>query len=90
MSVCVAKLGVLAGWMLPLLAPGGTAVAYKSRDIAREVEESRTAITAAGGKIKRMVEVLLPGTDIIRKLVLLTTNASPSGRGREKSILREG
>ncbi|HLK61775.1 MAG TPA: 16S rRNA (guanine(527)-N(7))-methyltransferase RsmG [Chthonomonadaceae bacterium] len=67
----VAKMSVLAGWMLPLLKPGGTAIAYKSRDIAQELEESRPTLMRLDGKIERIAEVALPGTDIVRKLVFL-------------------
>ena len=67
----VSKMPLLAAWMLPLLAPTGTAVAYKSHDIDQELEESRTTLAALNGKIDRIVEVALPNTEITRKLVLL-------------------
>lgn len=67
----VTKMPVLVGWMLPMTAPGGLAVAYKSRDAGPEIEAGRTAIGIMGGVLESVVDVSLPETDIIRKLALV-------------------
>ena len=67
----VARLGELAGWMLPFVRVGGVAVAYKSRDISDEVREAEEAVQAAGGIIESVFQVELPGVDIVRKLVIM-------------------
>jgi 16S rRNA (guanine527-N7)-methyltransferase len=76
----VAKMETLTGWMLPLVSPGGLAVAYKSRDIALEIAEAEPILRANGGKIERIAEVALPGTDILRKLVLLRRQRREKGK----------
>ncbi|GAA1881499.1 16S rRNA (guanine(527)-N(7))-methyltransferase RsmG [Lapillicoccus jejuensis] len=44
----VARIGVLAGWCLPLVAPGGRLLAIKGRSIEDELREDAAALTAAG------------------------------------------
>ena len=67
----VAKLPHLAGWMLPLVRPSGHAVAYKSQDVDAETEDARPAIARLGGTVERVVEVALPESQIVRKLIIL-------------------
>ncbi len=68
----VARLDRLAGWLLPFVKPGGIAVAYKSSEVEQEIEEGAAALVRAGARVKQTAEVVLPGTDIHRKLVILT------------------
>src|SRR5207247_1629706 len=75
----VAKMETLAGWLLPLARPGGLAVAYKSRDTDAEIVEAERTIAACEVRVERIAEVVLPGTDILRKLVLLRKR----GAGKE-------
>ena len=67
----VAKLSVLAAWLLPLTAPGGIVVAYKSMDVEEEISDSLVAIDRYEGSLEQVAEVALPGTDITRKLIVL-------------------
>ena len=67
----VAPMPELAGWLLPLVRPGGLAIAYKSRDVQTEIEAARPVVGANGGVIEQVAEVPLPFTDIVRKLVML-------------------
>lgn len=67
----VASLETLAGWLLPFVRSGGVAIAYKSRDIQSELETARLAITRLGATIETVQEVALPGTDIIRTMVVM-------------------
>ena len=67
----VAKMDVLAPWMLPFVRPGGIAVAYKSREATLEIEAARPKIGNSGGILERVEDIPLPGTDIHRKLAIL-------------------
>lgn len=67
----VARMPLLAGWLLPLVHLNGVAVAYKSREAGEEIAAARPQIEALGGRIERVEDVLLPRTDILRKLVLI-------------------
>lgn len=74
----VANLDRLAGWMLPLVKPGGWAIAYKSQGADVEVEAARPAIGAQGGVVDRVVSVTLPHTEIVRKLVCIRKRRATS------------
>lgn len=67
----VAKMPQLAEWMLPLVRTGGLAIAYKSLDTALEMQEADGVLKRLGGKWEKVVEVALPGTEIVRKLILI-------------------
>lgn len=67
----VAKLPQLVQWLMPLVRPGGLAVAYKSRETDTEVAEADRLLKQLGAECERVVEVALPGTEIVRRLVLL-------------------
>jgi len=67
----VAKMETLAGRLLPLTKPGGLAIAYKSGTAKDEIAAAERAIRAQGGSLERIADLVLPGTDIARKLVLL-------------------
>ncbi|HZP81900.1 MAG TPA: 16S rRNA (guanine(527)-N(7))-methyltransferase RsmG [Chthonomonadaceae bacterium] len=76
----VAKMETLAGWLLPLTKPGGLAVAYKSGTSTDEIAAAERAIRAYGGSLERIADIVLPGTEIARKLVLLRKKSA--GRPR--------
>ncbi len=73
----VAKMDVLSGLLLPLVAPGGIAVAYKSSEVEDELTEAMTALERFGGKLEQVAEIRLPGSDIVRKLVVIRKLGSP-------------
>lgn len=70
-SRAVASLNVLSEYCLPFVKVGGYFAAYKSENISLEIISSENAIIKLGGKIKEVKEVNLPGTDIIRKIVII-------------------
>ena len=72
----VAKLSVLATWLLPLTAPGGIVVAYKSMEVDEEISDAIVLIERSGATLEQVARVTLPGTDIVRKLVVLRKNAT--------------
>ncbi len=70
-SRAVAPLNVLSEYCIPFVKVGGYFAAYKSDNISREITNSDSAIKKLGGKIKEIKEIYLPGTDIIRKIVII-------------------
>lgn len=77
-SRAVAPLNVLSEYCIPFVKVGGYFVAFKSDNISQEISDSDNAIKKLGGKIKEIKRIYLPGTDIIRKIVIIekidTTN----------------
>jgi len=65
----VAALPVLAGWLLPFVRVGGTALALKSREAGTEIEEARSVVESLGGRLLEPARVRLPGTQIERLIV---------------------
>ena len=59
----VAKLPVLVEWLLPLVKPGGCALAMKGPKVVEEIEESRKAIKRLGGGPPQLLPAELPGRD---------------------------
>ena len=77
----VAPLTTLAGWLLPFTKLGGIAIAYKSREVQMEIDQAAQTIANLGGAIEQVAEVTLPGTDIVRKLVVMRkTRSTPLKR----------
>jgi 16S rRNA (guanine527-N7)-methyltransferase len=70
-SRAVAPLNVLSEYCIPFVKVGGYFAAYKSDNISQEILNSDNAIKKLGGKIKEIKEISLPGTDIIRKIVII-------------------
>jgi 16S rRNA (guanine527-N7)-methyltransferase len=70
-SRAVAPLNVLSEYCIPFVKVGGFFAAYKSDNISQEILNSDNAIKKLGGKIKEIKEVSIPGTDIIRKIVII-------------------
>lgn len=70
-SRAVAPLNVLSEYCLPFVKVGGYFAAYKSENISPEISNSENAIKKLGGKVKEIREVNLPGTDIVRKIVVI-------------------
>lgn len=78
----VAPMATLAGWLLPFVRTGGIAMAYKSREAQPEIDAARAVIAELGGTVEQTSDVPLPGTDIVRKLVVLRKAHAPQGRKR--------
>lgn len=70
-SRAVAPLNVLCEYCLPFVKVGGYFAAYKSENISQEIETSENAIKKLGGTIKEIREIILPKTDIVRKIVII-------------------
>ncbi|HXG23825.1 MAG TPA: 16S rRNA (guanine(527)-N(7))-methyltransferase RsmG [Chthonomonadales bacterium] len=67
----VARMNILVEWMLPFVRPGGHALALKSATADAEIGQAQQAIHRLGGRLGRIVPVTIPGTDILRKIVVV-------------------
>lgn len=70
-SRAVAPLNVLSEYCLPFVKRGGYFAAYKSENISSEIESSENAVKRLGGIVKEIKEINLPGTDIVRKIIII-------------------
>lgn len=77
----VAKMPVLAGWLLPLARPGGIAIAYKSQGSNAEVKAAIPRIKQLHAEIDQVAEITLPGTEIRRHLVMMRKRVFASKEG---------
>jgi 16S rRNA (guanine527-N7)-methyltransferase len=70
----VAKLDKLVKDCFHLVRPGGLFVAYKGENVEAEVAAAEKTIKKLGGRIKEIKKVQLPGSNIIRLLVMVGKN----------------
>jgi len=81
----VANLSVLWEYMLPLLKIGGVAIAYKSRDIGREIKDSEVSLEVLGGQLEDTVEYVAgnhKGLLVIARKVRSCPEGYPRSPGR--------
>lgn len=71
-SRAVARLPVLSEYCIPFVKKGGTFISYKSAEAGQEIRQSAEAVRTLGAKIDKIIEFRLPGTNIERKLVVIT------------------
>lgn len=78
-SRAVADLEPLSQWTLPFLKIGGRAVAMKSRTSEGEMLSAQKQIRDLGGSEARVVEVLIPASNVVRKLIIVDkVHATPA------------
>jgi len=70
-SRAVAPLNVLSELCLPFVKVGGYFAAYKSENISEEILNSESAVIKLGGRIKDIKEICLPGSEIVRKIIII-------------------
>ena len=70
-SRAVAPLNVLSELCLPFVKVGGYFAAYKSENISEEILNSENAVIKLGGRIKDIKEISLPGSEIVRKIIII-------------------
>lgn len=70
-SRAVARLGVLCELALPFVKVNGCFVAMKGPKGSEELEEAAKAISTLGGKLDRVVEYTVPGTDAVHSLIII-------------------
>ena len=70
-SRAVAQLNILAELALPLVRPGGVFLAMKAQDSDPEIDGARGAIGQLGGQIREVKAYAIPGTALIRRVVII-------------------
>jgi len=71
LSRAVASLDVLAEYCLPLTKIGGKFIALKEEKVEDEIEDAKTAFHILGGKLNCVLKVKVPGTDIVRSIIVV-------------------
>lgn len=70
-SRAVAKLNLLAELCLPYVKVGGAFVAMKSVDCDGELSQAARAIGLLGGKVEKIADYPVPGTDAVHRAVVI-------------------
>ena len=70
-SRAVAKLNILLEYMLPFVKLGGICICMKSTEIEDELKEAKNSIEILGGKIEKIDDIILPESDIKRKIIII-------------------
>ena len=70
-SRAVANLSVLVEYLLPLVKVGGKCICMKGQEVEEEITNAKFAIKELGGKIEKVDEFCLPGTDIKRNIIVI-------------------
>ncbi len=70
-SRAVARLNILVEYMLPFVKIGGKCICMKASNIEEELNEAEKAIDVLGGKIEKIDTIILPESDIERKIIII-------------------
>ncbi|MBQ9737037.1 MAG: 16S rRNA (guanine(527)-N(7))-methyltransferase RsmG [Clostridia bacterium] len=70
-SRAVAPLNILAEYCIPLLKTGGTFAAFKAFEIDDELNAAKSMIGNLGGKVEDVLEIKIPCSDLVRKIVII-------------------
>ena len=70
-SRTVANLQMLSELCLPLVKVGGYFLSMKSVDSEEELNGAKNAIKTLGGRIERVEDYVIPGTDVAHRLVFI-------------------
>lgn len=76
LSRAVANLRVLCEYCLPFIKVGGRFIALKADGVDEEVNAARPMIGTLGGKLEKVIDAPLLGTEIVRKLVVIKKEKS--------------
>jgi 16S rRNA (guanine527-N7)-methyltransferase len=86
-SRAVAKMPVLAEFCLPLVEIGGVFLAYKGPEGREELKSSEIAVKLLGGRVKEVIECILPLQDGERKIIVLEkVSATPKEYPRRPGL----
>ena len=70
-SRAVASLNVLLEYMMPFVKVGGYCICMKGSNIDQEIKDSGKALTILNGKIEKIDNFILPGSDYNRSIILI-------------------
>ena len=70
-SRAVANLSTLSEYCIPFVKEDGYFISYKAGESEEEINNSKNAIKILGGKINKVEEFVLPGTDVSRVFVFI-------------------
>lgn len=70
-SRAVANLSTLSEYCIPFVKENGFFISYKAGESEEEINNSKNAIKILGGKINKVEEFVLPGTDASRVFVFI-------------------
>ena len=70
-SRAVANLQMLSELCLPLVKVGGYFLSMKSVDSEQEVNNAKNAIKTLGGRIEKVVDYTIPGTEVQHRLIFI-------------------
>ena len=70
-SRAVARLSMLCEFCLPYVKVGGTFLALKGPAVTEELEEAKKAISLLGGKLEKIHEYAVPGTELKHNIVVI-------------------
>ena len=89
-SRAVARLTMLSELCLPLVRVGGHFVAMKSADSDEELSQAARAISTLGGKVTRIWDYTVPGTDAVHRAVVITkVKATPKPYPRRFAKIKQ-
>lgn len=89
-SRAVARLTMLVELCLPLVRVGGHFVAMKSADSDEELSQAARAIATLGGKVTRIWDYPVPGTDAVHRAVVITkVKATPKPYPRRFAKIKQ-
>ncbi|MCR5791101.1 MAG: 16S rRNA (guanine(527)-N(7))-methyltransferase RsmG, partial [Lachnospiraceae bacterium] len=75
LSRAVSNMSTLLELALGLVKPGGHFISYKSDKADEEIAVAAKAVSVMGGSIEKQESLILPGTDISRKLIFIKKTA---------------
>ncbi len=86
-SRAVAKLNILLEYMKPLVKVDGKCICLKGPNIQEEINEAEKALEILGGKLKKVEEIVLPGSDNKRTIItVLSVKHLPNRFPRKAGI----
>ena len=86
-SRAVSNLRVLVEYMLPLVKKDGICICMKGPKLLEEIEDAKNAIGKLGGKIEKIENIMLPGNEIERNIVIIRKiEATPNKYPRKPGI----
>jgi len=71
LSRALAPLNLLLELCMPFAKVGGIFIAYKSKEVYKEIEKSKKALKLLGGQIKELKRVEVTGVEAERYLVII-------------------